>query len=392
MMDMTTAACLGEDVLVGWLQRFVRYPSQQSELHERDPQVLSFIRECVAPLLHEIGATYRYDPMGNLIAELGPRDSGRSLLFVTYAMTHPAARMTDPFSASLLDTPRGKAVRGRGVAEQKTALAAALGALGATLADGRKLGGRLIFALVTAGETGRHDAVESLMRELKTNPTFVVVCIGTDNRVAVGNKGRVDFDVVVRGKAAHSSAPWNGVNAILGARRILERLEGLDLKVANHPTFGPATLTPTAIDSAPRATHTVPDTVRITFDRRLLPGEDPELAFEAIRRAMALQPPWTVECARGPVMYPNEIALDGPLFGHVGTAFARAGLKMPEPLYCNFALDAGYFGRRGIEAVMLGPGEVDQFHGDEEQVLVADLVAMAHVYHRIIEQCLAPNA
>jgi acetylornithine deacetylase len=41
---------------------------------------------------------------------------------------------------------------------------------------------------------------------------------------------------------------------------------------------------------------------------------------------------------------------------------------------------------------MLGPGEVDQFHSSEEHVLIADLVGMAHVYDRMIEQCLAPNA
>jgi acetylornithine deacetylase len=41
---------------------------------------------------------------------------------------------------------------------------------------------------------------------------------------------------------------------------------------------------------------------------------------------------------------------------------------------------------------MLGPGEVDQFHSNEELVLVSDLVGMANVYYRMIEQCLAPNA
>ncbi len=391
-MDAMTAGYLAEDTLTGWLQRFVRHPSQQTELLEKDPQVVAFVRDSVAPILTEMAVPYRYDPMGNLIAELGPKASAHSLLFVTYAMTHPAARMADPFSAAMIDTPRGKAVRGRGVAEQKTALAAALGALGAAHASSARLTGRLIFALITAGETGRHDAVESVMREVATDPRFVIVCIGTGNRVAVGNKGRIDFDVVVRGKAAHSSAPWNGINAIDGARRVLDRLDGLDLEVASHPAFGAATLTPTAIESAPKATHTVPDTVRLTFDRRLLPGEDPETAYQAIRRAVVVELPWTAEWTRGPVMYPNEIRLDGPLFSRLRGAFARAGRGVPEPFHCNFALDAGYFGRRGIEAVMLGPGEVDQFHSDEEQVLVDDLVAMAHVYYGIIDQCLGPNA
>jgi acetylornithine deacetylase/succinyl-diaminopimelate desuccinylase-like protein len=382
---------LHQDPLVGWLQRLVRTPSEQTELQERDPHVLAFIKECAAPLLDEIGASYRFDAMGNLIAQAGPADSGRSLMFVTYAMTHPAARMTDPFAAEVIETARGPALRGRGVAEQKTALAAALGAFAAALARGN-LGGRLTLALTTAGETGRHDAVASVLRALDAAPRFAIICIGTDGRVAVGNKGRLDVDVIVKGRAAHSSVPRQGVNAITGAQRVLERLERLDLGVGDHPKFGPATLTATAIDSAPKATHTVPDTVRITFDRRLLPGEDPAAAFAALERAVAIGPPWSVECRQGPLMYPNEIALDGPLYGHLRAAFAAAGRGEPQPFYCNFALDAGYFARQRIEAVMLGPGEVDQFHSGEEQVLIAELVGLANVYDRMIAQCLAPNA
>jgi acetylornithine deacetylase len=373
--------------LVALLQALVRFPSEQSELQERAPAIKAFIEQCAAPRLRAIGLPIRYDAMGNLIAEAGPADTGRSLMFVAYAMTHPAAAMADPFSATLVDTPRGAAVRGRGVAEQKTALAAAIGAIARALAQG-ELGGRLVLALTTAGETGRHDAIDSVMRAIEHPPRFAVVCIGTDGRIAVGNKGRIDFDLVVRGKAAHSSAPWQGVNAIGGARRILERLEGLDLGVERHPAFGPATLTPTAIDSSPKATHTVPDAVRITFDRRLLPGEEPEAAFRRIREAVSIEPPWAIEFVRGPVMYPNEIAPGGPFYARLRAAFDRAAVKR-EDLHCNFALDAGYLSRRGIEAVMLGPGEVDQFHSSEEHVLVADLAAMAEVYYRLIETCLS---
>jgi acetylornithine deacetylase len=374
--------------LISLLQAFVRFPSQQSELQERDPAIKAFIEKCAAHRLREMGLEIRYDRMGNLIAEAGPGDTGRSIMFVGYAMTHPAAAMPDPFSATLIDTPRGRAVRGRGVAEQKTALAAAFGAMAQAL-ERRELGGRLIFSLTTAGETGRHDAVESVMRSLEHDPRFAVVCIGTGNKIAVGNKGRVDFDLVVKGKASHSSAPWNGINAISGAQRVLARLEGLDLGVAAHPAFGPATLTATAIDSSPKATHTVPDAVRITFDRRLLPGEDPEAAFRRMREAISIEPPWEIEFVRGPVMYPNELALDGPFYSKLATAFERAGHMKCEHFYCNFALDAGYFSRRGIESVMLGPGEVDQFHSSEEHVLVSDLVAMSDVYCELIETCLS---
>lgn len=382
---------LNSDRLVPWLQQFVRYPSTQTELHEADPAVKRFISDCAAPLFKEIGADIRYDAMGNLIVEAGPKDTGRSLLFLAYAMTHPAARMNDPFSATLIDTPRGPAVRGRGVAEQKTALAALVGALAEALASG-KLAGRLTVALTTAGETGRHDAVKSVMAEIDGDPQFAVVCIGTDSKVAIGNKGRVDFDVIVRGKASHSSSPWKGVNALAGAWRVLEMLESFKLGVPTHPDFGPATLTPTALSTLPVATHTVPETARITFDRRLLPGEDPETAFDSIAPRIALDGPWSIDFERGPVMYPNEIALDGPFYGRLEQAFASAGLGEPEPFYCNFALDAGYFCQRGTEAVMFGPGEVDQFHSSEENVLVSELVGAAKVYYGLIQSCLFSDA
>jgi acetylornithine deacetylase/succinyl-diaminopimelate desuccinylase-like protein len=381
---------LSQERLVSLLTTFVAYPSQQSELQESDPAVRSFIRDCAAPLLEEMGARFSYDQMGNLVLDAGPKGTGRSILFVGYAMTHPGAAMSDPFTPKVIETAKGPAVRGRGVAEQKTALAALFGALGAALAEGR-LEGQLIFALTTAGETGRHDAVASVMQMLADKPACAVVCIGTDNRVAIGNKGRVDFDIFVHGKASHSSAPWNGVNAINGAQHVLQQIEALDLDVADHPAFGPATLTPTAIDSSPKATHTVPDTVRMTFDRRLLPGESPEAAYEAIRGRVSVDSPWSLSFRRGPVMFPNELALDGPLFKKLHTAFSRAGQRELASFHCNFALDAGYFSRNGIEAVMLGPGEVDQFHSNEEQVLVADLVHMANVYYQLIRCSVGPS-
>ena len=106
-----------EQTLVPLLQRLVRHPSEQTALQEEDPAVKAFITDCVAPEIAALGLEpARYDGMGNLILELGPADTGKSILFATYAMTHQAARMVDPFSASVIDTASGSAVRGRGVA------------------------------------------------------------------------------------------------------------------------------------------------------------------------------------------------------------------------------------------------------------------------------------
>ena len=381
---------IDEDRLVAWLQRFVRRPSEQSELAEADPAVHAFIREGVAPLLAEAGMAHRFDACGNLLAEAGPADTGRSLAIVAYAMTHPAAAMRDPFAGECVDTPEGRAVRGRGVAEQKAALAAALGAvLDAVRAD--RLGGRLVFAVLTAGETGRHDAIAAAMAALGAWPRAAVICIGTGNAVAIGNKGRIDFDVIVGGRAAHSSTPWQGVDAIAGAARVLAQLEAFVIPVPPHPAFGPATLTPTAIRSGPAATHTIQDHVRITCDRRLLPGEEAAAAFAAITAAVRLDPPWSLAFERGPVMFANELAPDAALVRQFARAQASAGLPAA-CIHCSFALDAGFFGQAGVECVMFGPGTIDEFHSSEERVRVSDLVAAANAYRALIREVLAERS
>jgi len=269
--------------IVEWTQAFVRHPSPQTERFEHEPQVQSFIGERVVPLVQELGLPWRRDPMGNLLVELGPERADRSLMLMAYAMTHPANRMPDPYAGELIEDASGAYVRGRGVSEQKGSLAAALAAVKAA-ADHLRLRGRLIFTVSTAGETGRHDAALSICDALGFTPRLAVIVIGTTSCVALANKGRIDAIVTVRGKASHSSTPWVGVNAIDGARRVLDRVMAVDVGANKHPGLGQATLTPTAVRSWPEATHTVQDEVRLVFDRRLLPGDDPKAAFAAIGR------------------------------------------------------------------------------------------------------------
>jgi acetylornithine deacetylase len=373
--------------LIAWTRIFVRHPSSQTERFEQEPQVQSFIGENIAPLVEKLALPWRRDGMGNLIVELGPERSDKSLLLIAYAMTHPANRMCNPFAGELIEDATGAYVRGRGVSEQKGALAAALAAI-KTAAVRLPLQGRLVFAVSTAGETGRHDAAISICDALGYCPQLAVIALGTTGRIALANKGRVDVLVTVRGKAAHSAMPWMGVNAIEGARRVLDRVLALAVAAKIHPALGEATLTPTSIRSWPDATHTVQDEVRLTFDRRLLPGDNPHAAFSAIAAAADIGEPWSVKAELGPIMYPAEIAPDGPFMRAAVEGCRRMGLEPPGTFHSHGALDAGYFCFRGAEGAMWGPGAVEQWHSDDERIAVADLVAGAVGYRGMIEAAL----
>jgi acetylornithine deacetylase len=373
--------------LIAWTQSFVRHPSPQTERFEQEPQVLNFIASEIVPLVQTLGLPSRRDKMGNLLIEVGPKRADRSLMLLAYAMTHPANRMPNPYAGELIEDPTGAFVRGRGVSEQKGSLAAALAAV-KTAADHLPLKGRLVFAVSTAGETGRHDAAASISHALGFTPSLVVIVIGTTSRVALANKGRIDVIVTVRGKASHSSTPWMGVNAIDGARRVLDRVMAIDVGGNKHHGLGRATLTATAIRSWPEATHTVQDEVRVVFDRRLLPGDDPQTAFAAIAAAADIGETWQVKVESGPFMYPAEIAPDGVFMQAVNSGCRRMGLTQPSVFHSHGALDAGFFCFKGAESAMWGPGIIEQWHSEDERIAVTDLVAGGVGYLGMIEDYL----
>lgn len=376
------------DVLAALASKLVRYPSQQTDRMELEPEVQGFIGECIEPILKGWGLATRRDAMGSLVAELGPADAPESVLMMTYAMTHPASSMRDPFAGEIVETPQGRAVRGRGVSEQKGALAAALAAL-QRLLDRPGMKRRLVFALSSAGETGRHDAAIKILESLRSPPKLGVVAVGSNGRVALGNKGRIDIEVEIGGKASHSSTPWAGVNAIDGARAVLDRLAALPVGDATHPELGVPSLTATSIESWPKATHTIQNRVRLVFDRRLLPGEDPVPVFESIAAAAkAASSTCTIEVRRGPFMYPCAISSQGAFVQHVRAGHAAYGLGTPQTFWSHSALDAGYLATKGCEASMWGPGRMEQFHADEEQVLVSELVEGAQAYLGFLESAL----
>lgn len=379
-----------EAALVDLARQLVRAPSEQSALFEADPAVQAFIGDCVMPILARHGHPGRRDAMGNAIFESGPAGAARPAMLMAYAMTHPANAMPDPFGAALIDAPGGTSgapagasssglsIRGRGIAEQKGSLAAAIAAFVA--ASAIDPAARRMLVVSTAGETGSHTAAECVLSAIDTLPALCVVAIGTGGKVALANKGRLDVHVEVRGRSSHSSTPWAGVDAIAGARVVMERLDTLDLGAKRHPLLGAATLSQTAIRSFPEATHTIQDRVQLTYDRRLLPGDDAGEALEQVRQALHGIEPWPVEVRAGVLQHPAEMHADGAFMRAMRAGCARMGIDCPDTFASHGCVDAGLLARLGCEAAMWGPGEQSMWHTADEQLPVKDLVRGAAGY------------
>ncbi|MGE0238844.1 MAG: M20 family metallopeptidase [Parvibaculaceae bacterium] len=372
-----------DEMIVDWTRRFAAWPSEQSALMENDPAVRGFVTDCVRTLIESFGIACRLDAMGNLIAVVGPSAAPIEMVLIAYAMTHPRSTMHDPFAADLVAIDGAASVRGRGVSEQKAALAAALAAFIDGAAD-PQLSARAAFILLTAGETGRHDAVACALSALIDKPRHAILAVGTDMKVSLGNRGRLDIDVVIEGTAAHSSTPWEGCDVTHGIAAILSATRRFADEGHAATELGPASLTCTSVRTWPEATHTIQSKAHMIFDRRLLPSEDVDQVFTDIASAFTAATPLTVRVTKGPYMLGSHVPRDSPFVTRLEQALAAAGRPATDYYISFSALDAGYLASKDVATVMWGPGSPKQFHTDEESVRVADLLRMAEAYRAVI--------
>ena len=371
----------------------VKVPSPQTELLEQEPLLKEFIKSAIEPRLRAMGFTdVRYDAMGNLIARYGAATSGKSLMFIGNAMNQPASTMPNPYNGDVVDGAKydlpGECVMGKGASEQKANLAAMLHAMETVIASKAPITGELIFLCCLSGETGKHDAIRSVIEGAGVRADMAVLG-GTGLMVTLGNRGRIDVFVTVKGAPCHSSRPWDGSNAITGAVEAIRRLLANVKVEASHPQLGKQSLTVNHIRSFPDSTHTVQERCEFTLDRRLLPGEDPNAAFAEIERIAkeveSFKDPvsgkgYTVEVRLGPFMYPSLVTLESPIVRailHASEVMLGAPVKT---YYSPSAFDQGYLNHVGIPTANFGAGEHQWAHTDYDMASVERTADSAKVY------------
>src|SRR5438093_11510952 len=198
----------------------------------------------------------------------------------------------------------------------KGGLAAMLGAIVDVRGRGEEPAGDVTLAAVVGEEEDSAGTRALVARGIHADRA--VLAEPTAMQLVVGNRGLLNFRVVVKGASAHASSPGLGRNAITAAARIALELESVDAELAHrpHPQFGPPSLTVGTIRGGTRP-YVVPDRCEIEVDRRLNPGETAEQVVEELQGAIARVKeslPWLeAEIIAGPDYIPFEIPQDHEL-------------------------------------------------------------------------------
>jgi len=332
----------------------------------------------------------------NIIGSLGEKRPGHKSLLLeghTDVVTEgdPAEWSHPPFGADLVD---GR-IYGRGTADMKSGLAAAMVAAAAFRRAGVALKGKLVVGALVDEEDGmigvRHLCQTAVGRELDA----AIICEPEDNELCLEQRGVVWARFRVRGKMAHGAMPEAGVNPIAALGRLLAAAPGLERRLRKacekSRYLRPPTVTPTIVQGPPPGvgvpqSNVIPAVAEATFDIRLTPGigEDGIRAEieQMCRRAAAAQPGVKIEwepvnAFRLATRVDRSEALVGAMVRGVKQAAGRA------PRYGGVpgSTDGTILRMQlGIPIVTCGPGDRLIPHQVDEFVATEQIVEAAKIY------------
>ncbi len=302
-------------------------------------------------------------------------DGGELILWEAHQDTVPTTGMTiPPWTPSV----SGRRLFGRGACDVKGGLAAMLHALARVIHEKPAKRPTIVMASTINEECGFSGATalaqlwKSGSRLLPRAPDAAIVAEPTDLQVVVAHKGVVRWRCHTLGRAAHSSQPERGDNAIYRMGRVLGELEKYAAEVAphlgSHPRCGSPTLSVGTV-SGGLSVNTVPDRCTIEIDRRLIPGEQPRDAYQMVIDHVAKfvgadgvqhDPPFMT----GPGLSER---LSGPLAERLLAAI-RPSCATSTTVGVAYGTNAAAISAAGVPCVVFGPGSIDQAHTADEWI------------------------
>lgn len=321
----------------------------------------------------------------NVLAFLpGSDPSLAPVLLEAHMDTVDVQGMDAPFAPRV----QGGRVYGRGACDTKASLAVMVHTLSELAAEGR-VPPRGCVVAATADEEYGMTGARHLVREGRA---FSAAIVGepTGLQLVTAHDGQLYVKIGAHGKAAHTSNPQNGVNAIYIIKELIDVLlsrSGAEYCQREHSLCGPPKLTVSMVQGG-ISEHIVPDYCEITIDCRVVPGEtcagvlaeikgwaDQDLHPGDRQRIIFAEPHKTEP--------PMETPTDHPLVAGLRDAAAQV-LGRSEVVGVAYNTNASHYSAAGIPCVVFGPGSIAQAHSAEEYVEIEQLLAAAQIVRRFL--------
>lgn len=260
-----------------------------------------------------------------------------------------------PFFPSSED---GEFIYGRGACDVKGIIAAMITAARELLAAGVRNFGLLFVVGEERNSAGAYHAARR-----PRGARYLINGEPTSNRLALGSKGALRYELIATGRMAHSAYPELGEPAI---DKLLDALQNVRaIPLPTDAVLGPCTLN-IGLISGGRAPNVVADHAEASLMFRLVGDPDPLRA--AVREACA-----------GLVEAREILCIPAVRLG------ALAGFPTTVVAYTT---DIPAFGGQWGAPFLLGPGSIHFAHTAEERVPKAELLESVTLYRTLVERLL----
>jgi putative selenium metabolism hydrolase len=334
----------------------------------------------------------RIDPLFNVTGVIKGKNPHCRLMLNGHLDHAEAGFMKDPYSGKIVERQGRKVIWGRGACDMKGAVAAMIFAGKAVRDSGVKLRNSAILTAVSLEEAGRGEGIKRLLGKEKIRADMAISGEATNLQINLGHRGKLEFDVLAKGRTTHGSTPSLGINAIFQMKKFIEKLEtAYPLPV--DPFFGPCTVTAIDISASPgRLTPIVPDRCNLVVDRRYLPSESAESVKRELEgligQVRTEDPRFEAEVTLAKNFPPYYCRPEEEVVKVLQGARRKVIGEEGKFGAWRFGVDGSFIHRAGIPCAGFGPGNEDLAHTPEDYIPVDDLIWAAKVYAQaLVDAC-----
>lgn len=285
------------------------------------------------------------------------------------------SQMSDPPFDGRIESGR---VWGRGAVDTKATLGIVLALLEAVTHGRARLKHNLFVAGTISEEVGGFGAKALAAWAERHQRKFDQLLVAEPTRCTpvYAHKGVMRLVWEVQGRAAHSSQPGQGKNAITAAAQIIEAVRAEHERLQRLPAatpLGPATIATTLIEGG-HGHNIIPEKCRITINRRTVPFEDVDTVIRELEQKVRAACPLPVKTDYSmglPAFYQSP---DSPWIKAFSEWSGRA------PAVAPYGTNALAYPDVAQELLIFGPGSIDQAHGAREWVEVGQLALAGRVF------------
>jgi acetylornithine deacetylase/succinyl-diaminopimelate desuccinylase-like protein len=358
-----------------------------------------------------------------------PAEGGELLLWDVHQDTVPVDGMSvDPFGGNVRD---GR-VYGRGASDVKGSMAAMLAALSrisepslATASperpnpsqrgrgNGRRptiviaftaneecgfTGARALCDLWNVDQRGTAEIVGGTISPAELfcrPPDAAIVAEPTGFNVVVAHHGVVRWRCHTIGRAAHTSRPDAGINAIYAMAQVVQAVERYQAELAKsasaHPLCGRSSVCVSTIHGGV-GINTVPERATIEIDRRIGPDDNPQTAYDELIRYIAKR----ADFGQCRVEHDPPFMDSSGLSDQQNRPFARRVARLIQDAGQGSELAGVPYGTDGaalsaakVPTIVFGPGSIAQAHTADEFIEIDELQLATEIFYRIASDGLS---